>query len=183
MAIRNIRVDGDDILRKVCKPVTKMNERTLTLIDDMFDTMYESNGVGLAAPQVGVLKRIVVIDVMDDNPLVLINPEIIEADGEQIGEEGCLSLPGLSGEVTRPAHVVCKALNEDMEEFTVEGEGLLARCICHELDHLDGKLYKDIVHEGTLHRVDLPPVDDEAENDEDADDEADAESDADSKAE
>ena len=168
MAIRNIRVDGDEILRKVCKPVTKMNERTLTLIDDMFDTMYESNGVGLAAPQVGVLKRIVVIDVMDDNPLVLINPEIIESDGEQVGEEGCLSLPGLSGEVTRPAHVVCKALDENMEEFTVEGEGLLARCICHELDHLDGKLYKDIVREGTLHRVDLPMPSDE--DDEELDD-------------
>ncbi|HCA21339.1 MAG TPA: peptide deformylase [Lachnospiraceae bacterium] len=171
MAIRNIRVDGDEVLRKVCKPVTKMNDRTLMLIDDMFDTMYESNGVGLAAPQVGILKRIVVIDVMDDNPLVLINPEIIEADGEQTGEEGCLSLPGLSGEVTRPAHVICKALDENMEEFTVEAEGLLARCICHELDHLDGKLYKDIVHEGTLHRVEIPPVtDEEEEADEDASD-------------
>ncbi len=171
MAIRNIRVDGDEVLRKVCKPVIKMNDRTLMLIDDMFDTMYESNGVGLAAPQVGILKRIVVIDVMDDNPLVLINPEIIEADGEQTGEEGCLSLPGLSGEVTRPAHVICKALDENMEEFTVEAEGLLARCICHELDHLDGKLYKDIVHEGTLHRVDIPPVtDEEEETDEDASD-------------
>ena len=161
MAIRNIRVDGDDILRKVCKPVTKMNDRTLVLIDDMFDTMYESNGVGLAAPQVGILKRIVVIDVMDDNPLVLINPEIIEADGEQVGEEGCLSLPGLSGEVARPAHVVCKALDENMEEYTIEAEGLLARCICHELDHLDGILYKDKVTEGTLHRIDIPPVEDE----------------------
>lgn len=164
MAIRNIRLDGDEILRKKCKPVTKMTERTLTLIDDMFDTMYESNGVGLAAPQVGVLKRIVVIDVMDDNPLVLINPEIIEADGEQIGEEGCLSLPGLSGEVARPAHVVCKALNEDMEEYTIEGEGLLARCICHELDHLDGVLYKDKVTEGSLHRIDLPPAEDDEED-------------------
>ena len=94
MAIRNIRLDGDDILRKTCRPVTKMDDRTLTLIDDMFDTMYEANGVGLAAPQVGILKRIVVIDVCDDNPLCLINPEIIEADGEQTGEEGCLSLPG-----------------------------------------------------------------------------------------
>ncbi len=180
MAIRNIRVDGDEILRKVCKPVTKMNARTLMLIDDMFDTMYESNGVGLAAPQVGVLKRIVVIDVMDDNPLVLINPEIIESDGEQTGEEGCLSLPGLSGEVTRPMHVICKALNENMEEITVEGEGLLARCICHELDHLDGKLYKDIVHEGTLHRVDLPPIIDEDEAEE-TDEEAAAEADTDSE--
>ena len=150
MAIRNIRLDGDDILRKTCRPVTKMDDRTLTLIDDMFDTMYEANGVGLAAPQVGILKRIVVIDVCDDNPLCLINPEIIEADGEQTGEEGCLSLPGKF--VTRPMHVVCKAYDENMEEFTVEGEGLLARAICHELDHLDGKLYKDLVVDG-LHEV------------------------------
>ena len=152
MAIRNIRLDGDDILRKTCRPVTKMDDRTLTLIDDMFDTMYEANGVGLAAPQVGILKRIVVIDVCDDNPLCLINPEIIEADGEQTGEEGCLSLPGTLGTVTRPMHVVCKAYDENMEEFTVEGEGLLARAICHELDHLDGKLYKDLVVDG-LHEV------------------------------
>ena len=145
MAIRNIRLDGDDILRKTCRPVTKMDDRTLTLIDDMFDTMYEANGVGLAAPQV-------VIDVCDDNPLCLINPEIIEADGEQTGEEGCLSLPGKFGTVTRPMHVVCKAYDENMEEFTVEGEGLLARAICHELDHLDGKLYKDLVVDG-LHEV------------------------------
>ena len=152
MAIRNIRLDGDDILRKTCRPVTKMDDRTLTLIDDMFDTMYEANGVGLAAPQVGILKRIVVIDVCDDNPLCLINPEIIEADGEQTGEEGCLSLPGKFGTVTRPMYVVCKAYDENMEEFTVEGEGLLARAICHELDHLDGKLYKDLVVDG-LHEV------------------------------
>ena len=152
MAIRNIRLDGDDILRKTCRSVTKMDDRTLTLIDDMFDTMYEANGVGLAAPQVGILKRIVVIDVCDDNPLCRINPEIIEADGEQTGEEGCLSLPGKFGTVTRPMHVVCKALDENMEEITVEGEGLLARAICHELDHLDGKLYKDLVVDG-LHEV------------------------------
>ncbi|MBO5261032.1 MAG: peptide deformylase [Coprococcus sp.] len=152
MAIRNIRFDGDDILRKVCRPVTKVDDRTLMLIDDMFETMYEANGVGLAAPQVGILKRIVVIDIGDDNPLCLINPEIIEADGEQTGEEGCLSLPGLSGQVTRPMHVVCKAFDENMDEFTVEGEGLLARAICHELDHLDGKLYKDLA-EGPLHDV------------------------------
>ena len=142
MAIRNIREDGDDVLRKVCKPVTKMTERLSQLIDDMFDTMYEANGVGLAAPQVGVLRRIVVIDVMDDNPLVLVNPEIVEQDGEQIGPEGCLSLPGLQGDVARPEHVICKALDRDMNEITVEGEGLLARAICHELDHLDGILYK-----------------------------------------
>ena len=152
MAKRTIRTDGDDVLRKVCKPVKSMTARTEELIDDMFETMYDSNGVGLAAPQVGVLKRIVVIDVMDGNPLVLINPEIIETEGEQTGPEGCLSLPGLEGEVTRPERVVCKALDRNMDEITVEGEGLLARCICHELDHLDGILYKDKVNDG-LHMV------------------------------
>ena len=106
MAIRNIREDGDEVLRKVCKPVTKMTDRLSQLIDDMFETMYEANGVGLAAPQVGVLRRIVVIDTMEDNPLVLVNPEIIEEDGEQTGPEGCLSLPGLQGDVTRPQHVI-----------------------------------------------------------------------------
>lgn len=155
MAIRNIREDGDDILRKVCKPVEKMTPRIATLIEDMFETMYEANGVGLAAPQVGILKRIVVIDVCDGEAYCLINPEIIEADGEQTGEEGCLSLPGLSGQVTRPNHVVCKALNENMEEIIVEGTELLARAICHELDHLDGVLYKDKVEDG-LHRLEPP---------------------------
>ena len=148
MAIRNIRYDGDDILRKVCRPVEKMDDRTLTLIDDMFDTMYEANGVGLAAPQVGIVKRIVVIDIGDKNPLTLINPEIIETSGEQTGDEGCLSLPGKVGQVTRPMHVVCKALDRDMNEITVTGEGLLARAICHETDHLDGILYKDKVEDG-----------------------------------
>ena len=160
MAIRNIREDGDEVLRKVCKPVEVMTERLSTLIDDMFETMYEANGVGLAAPQVGVLRRIVVIDVMDDNPLVLVNPEIIEKDGEQIGPEGCLSLPGLQGDVARPEHVVCKALDRDMKEITVEGEGLLARAICHELDHLDGILYKDLAIDG-LYKVE--PIDPEEE--------------------
>lgn len=144
MAIRQIRFDGDDILRKKCKEVKEMTDRTLTLIDDMFDTMYEANGVGLAAPQVGILKRIVVIDVDYENPYVLINPVIIERDGEQTGDEGCLSLPGKVATVTRPNHVICKCLNEDMEEIEIEGEGLLARAICHELDHLDGILYKDV---------------------------------------
>ncbi|MBQ7707251.1 MAG: peptide deformylase [Lachnospiraceae bacterium] len=159
MAIRNIRTDGDDILRKKCKPVEKMTDRLSTLIDDMFDTMYDANGVGLAAPQVGILKRIVVIDVMDGNPLTLINPVIVEADGEQEGEEGCLSLPGLSGNVKRPNHVVCKALDRDMNEITVEGEELLARAICHELDHLEGILYKDLATDG-LHSIDAPPAED-----------------------
>lgn len=157
MAIRNIRLDGDDVLRKVCKPVEKMTPRIQTLIEDMFETMYETNGVGLAAPQVGILKRIVVIDVCDGDAYVLINPVIVEADGEQVGDEGCLSLPGLVGTVARPNHVVCKALDENMNEITVEGEGLLARAICHELDHLDGILYKDKAQDG-LYRVE--PSDD-----------------------
>ena len=170
MAIRNIREDGDEILRKVCKPVEKMTERLSTLIDDMFDTMYEANGVGLAAPQVGVLRRIVVIDVMDDNPLVLVNPEIVEQDGEQIGPEGCLSLPGLQGDVARPEHVICKALDRDMNEITVEGEGLLARAICHELDHLDGILYKDLAIDG-LYKVEPINPDEMEEYEEDEEDE------------
>ena len=155
MAIRKIRVDGDDVLRKNCKPIEKMTSRISTLIDDMFDSMYAANGVGLAAPQVGILKRVVVIDVCDDNPLCLINPEIIKCEGEQEGDEGCLSLPGLVGTVKRPNKVVCKALDRDMKEITVEGEGLLARAICHELDHLDGVLYKDRAIDG-LYRVDQP---------------------------
>ncbi len=144
MAIRQIRYDGDDILRKKCKEVKEMTERTKILIDDMLETMYDADGVGLAAPQVGVLKRIVVIDVDYENPYVLINPVIVEKDGEQTGDEGCLSLPGKVATVTRPNHVICKCLNENMEEVTIEGEGLLARAICHELDHLEGILYKDV---------------------------------------
>ncbi len=156
MAIRQIRFEGDEILRKKCKEVKVMNDRTLELIDDMFETMYEANGVGLAAPQVGILKRIVVIDIDDGNPLVLINPVIEEMDGEQIGEEGCLSLPGECATVKRPNHVVCRALNEDMEEFVVEGTELLARAICHEVEHLDGILYIDRMEPGTRHRNDQP---------------------------
>lgn len=147
MALRQIRFDGDDVLRKKCKEVKEMTERTEILIDDMFETMYEANGVGLAAPQVGILKRLVVIDVDYENPYVLINPVIIERDGEQVGDEGCLSLPGKVAQVTRPNHVICRCLNENMEEVEIEGEGLLARAICHELDHLDGVLYKDVADE------------------------------------
>lgn len=139
------------MLTKQCKEVTKMTLRTKILIQDMLDTMYEALGVGLAAPQVGVLKRIVVIDV-GEGPLILINPEILEASGEQTGEEGCLSVPGKSGQVTRPDYVKVKALNEDMEEIELEGTGLLARAFCHEIDHLDGKMYVDLV-EGELHDV------------------------------
>lgn len=152
MALRQIRYDGDEVLRKTCKEVKDMNERTLTLIDDMFETMYDANGVGLAAPQVGILKRIVVIDVDYETPLVLINPVIVERDGEQTGDEGCLSLPGKVATVTRPNHVICRCLNENMEEIEIEGEGLLARAICHELDHLEGILYKDVA-DGPLRMV------------------------------
>ena len=151
MAIREIREIGDDILNKPCKKVTKMTMRTQILIDDMLDTMYEKMGVGLAASQVGILKQIVVIDV-GEGPIVLINPEIIETSGEQTGEEGCLSVPGKWGIVTRPERVKVRALDENMEPFEMEGEGLLARAFCHEIDHLDGKMYTDLV-EGELHRT------------------------------
>lgn len=151
MAIRKIRELGDDILTKPCKEVTKMTLRTKILIEDMFDTMYEAMGVGLAAPQVGILKRIVVVDVFE-HPLVLINPEILETSGEQTGDEGCLSVPGKAGTVTRPNYVKLKALNENMEEVIYEAEGLEARAFCHEVDHLSGKMYVDLV-EGELHDV------------------------------
>ena len=151
MATRKIREIGDEVLTKPCKEVTKITLRTKVLINDMLDTMYEALGVGLAAPQVGVLKRIVVIDV-GEGPIVLINPEIIETSGEQSGEEGCLSVPGKSGMVTRPDYVKVRALNEDMEKIELEGEGLLARAFCHEIDHLDGKMYVDLV-KGELHDV------------------------------
>ena len=147
MALRQIRTVGDPCLTKVCKEVEEVNERTLTLIDDMLDTMYEAEGVGLAAPQVGVLKRIVVIDV-GEGPIVMINPEILETSGSQTGSEGCLS-PGKSGTVTRPDYVKAKAYDEEMNEYVIEGEELLARAICHELAHLDGHLYTELV-EGEL---------------------------------
>ena len=149
MAVRQIRVMGDEILTKKCKPVKEMTERNLELIEDMFETMYQANGVGLAAPQVGILKRIVTIDVEDGNQYVLINPEIVLEEGEQTGYEGCLSVPGRSGIVTRPNHVKVKAFNEKMEPYELEGEGLLARAICHECAHLDGQLYVELV-EGEL---------------------------------
>ncbi len=154
MAIRKIRFEGDEVLRKKSKEVKEVNEKTLELIDDMFDTMYDSYGVGLAAPQIGILKRIVVIDVTGEDPIVLINPEIIEKSGSQTGEEGCLSLPGKSAIVTRPDYVKCKAFNEAMEPIVIEGEGLLARAICHETDHLDGILYRDIA-DGPVHDVEM----------------------------
>ena len=147
MAIRNIRKMGDEVLRKPSKEIKEMTSRTMLLIEDMFDTMYEAYGVGLAAPQVGILKRLVVIDTYEGQPLVLINPKIVEKDGEQIVDEGCLSLPGKVAVVKRPNHVVCEALDQDMNPIRVEGEGLLARAICHELDHLDGVLYPDVAEE------------------------------------
>ena len=151
MAIREIRVKGDDVLTKVCKEVTKMTPRTEELIEDMIETMYEANGVGLAAPQVGVLKRIVVIDV-GEGLIVMINPVILETSGSQTGDEGCLSVPGKAGQVTRPNYVRASFLNEDMDECIIEGEELLARAICHEVEHLDGHLYTEKV-EGALHDV------------------------------
>ena len=145
MAIREIRTMGDDVLTKVCKEVTTMTPRTRVLIEDMIDTMYEAMGVGLAAPQVGILKRIVVIDV-GEGPMVLINPVILETSGEQTGSEGCLSVPGKAGEVTRPNYVKVRALDENMEEVIYEGTELLARAFCHEIDHLDGHLYVEKVN-------------------------------------
>ena len=163
MALRKIREIGDPILNKTCKEVKAITDRTKDLIDDMFETMYEAQGVGLAAPQVGILKRIVVIDCGDD-PLLLINPEVLETSGEQTGQEGCLSVPGKAGIVTRPNYAKVKAYNEDMEEFIVEGEELLARALLHEIDHLDGHLYVEKV-EGDLMDV-VPDDEDEMEEEE-----------------
>ena len=151
MALRKIRTEGDPVLTKVSRPVTEMTPKLRTLIFDMLDTMYEEMGVGLAAPQVGILKRVVTIDV-GDGPMVLINPEILETSGEQTGDEGCLSVPGMARQVTRPNYVKVKALDENMEEVVYEGTELLARAFCHEIDHLDGKMYTELV-EGELHRT------------------------------
>lgn len=155
MAVREVREMGDPILNKVCKEVKELNERTLELIDDMFDTMYETNGVGLAAPQVGILKRIVVIDTTGEDPVLMINPRIIETSGEQSGWEGCLSVPGKYGMVTRPNYVKAVAYNENMEEFIIEGTELMARAICHELEHLDGHLYTERVEGELVNAEDL----------------------------
>lgn len=147
MAIRNIREIGDSVLYKVCKEVKEVDHKIKVLIEDMLETMYHAEGVGLAAPQVGILKRVVVIDVSPegDDPIVLINPVILETDGEQIGDEGCLSVPGKVGTVARPNYVKVKAYNEKMEEYEIEGTELLARALCHEIDHLNGELYVDKV--------------------------------------
>lgn len=144
MAILNILKEGDETLKKISRPVTEITDRTKTLLDDMAQTMRRANGVGLAAPQVGVLRRIVVIEVEEGELIELINPEIIKTMGEQTGPEGCLSVPGKQGTVTRPSYVKVRALDRNGVMREYEGEGLLARCFCHEIDHLDGKLYTSI---------------------------------------
>ncbi len=162
MAIRTIREIGDDILTKKCKVVKEMTPRLQTLIDDMFETMAAAQGVGLAAPQVGILKRICVIDDYEhEQKYVLINPEITETEGEQIGQEGCLSVPGKAGDVKRPMKVTVEAFDREMKKFTLTGEGLLARAICHETDHLDGELYVDKTIDG-IYDV-MPPEEEEEE--------------------
>lgn len=151
MALRTIRIQGDPVLEKKCREVAEITPKLAELIEDMIETMYEANGVGLAAPQVGILKRIVVIDV-GEGPIVMVNPVILETSGEQTGDEGCLSLPGKAGTVTRPSYVKARAFDENMQEFEIEGTELLARAICHELDHLEGHMYTERV-EGPLHDV------------------------------
>lgn len=151
MAIRKIRQLGDDILRKKCREVPEMTPKLRELVEDMYDTMYEAEGVGLAAPQVGILKRIVVIDV-DGTPYTMVNPRILETRDTQTGSEGCLSVPGKAGVVTRPAYVKAEAWDENMEHYVVEAEDYLARAICHELDHLEGVVYVDKV-EGDIYDV------------------------------
>ena len=161
MAIRTIRTQGDPILNKPCREVKEMTPRLQELAQDMIETMYEANGVGLAAPQVGILRRIAVIDV-GDGPVVFVNPKIVWSEGEQAGDEGCLSVPGLCGLVRRPMRVRTEAYDINMQPFTVEGEGLFARAMCHEFDHLDGHLYTELV-EGDLHDMNAEPDDDEDE--------------------
>ncbi len=154
MALRQIRVQGDEILGKKCKPVKEMTEKNKELIEDMLETMYDADGVGLAAPQVGILKKIAVVDVSEEgnSPIILINPEIIHTEGEQRGSEGCLSVPDMVGIVTRPNKVRVRAQNEKMETVEIEGEELLARALIHEIEHLDGHLYVERV-EGRLYTV------------------------------
>ena len=155
MAIRNIREIGDPVLNKNCKEVKEINRGTLELIDDMFETMYEADGVGLAAPQVGILKRIAVVDVTGEDPILMINPVILETRGQQSGYEGCLSVPGKSGLVTRPDYVKIQAYNEEMELYELEGTEMLARAICHEIEHLEGHLYVERVEGGLVNTEDL----------------------------
>ena len=161
MALRQIRTLGDPVLEKKCREVKEMTPRLKELVRDMLDTMYDQEGVGLAAPQVGVLRRIVVIDV-GEGPMVLVNPQILETEGEQEGSEGCLSVPGKAGNVKRPARVKVSALNEEMQPVEVEGEELLARALCHELDHLEGVMYVTKV-DGDLYDVSEEEEEEEAE--------------------
>ena len=146
MAVRTIVKDGDEVLRKVCRPVEKFDEKLSDLIDDMLETMYKANGVGLAAPQIGILKRIAVIDI-GEGPHEFISPRIIDASGEQPDTEGCLSCPGVWGTVSRPNFVTVEAYDKNGDRFILSASELFARAICHELDHLDGKLFKDFVIE------------------------------------
>lgn len=155
MATRKVREIGDPVLTKKSREVTEITPRIKELIDDMFETLYEENGVGLAAPQVGILKRIVVIDTTGEDPLLLINPKILETSGEQEGYEGCLSVPGKTGHVRRPNYVKALAYDENLKPFEVEGTELLARAICHELDHLEGHLYVEKVEGPLLNTEDL----------------------------
>lgn len=165
MALRTIREYGDDVLTRPCKEIKEVTPRIRELVEDMLETMYDANGVGLAAPQVGILKRLVVIDVSPeaDDPIIMINPVILETDGEQTGYEGCLSLPGKSGIVTRPNYVKAKAFDLDMNEYIIEGEELLARAICHELDHLDGHMYVEKVEGELVNNEDLVADDEDEE--------------------
>ncbi len=157
MALRQVRIMGDPVLEKKCREVKEVTPKIRELIEDMLDTMYEAQGVGLAAPQVGVLRRIVVIDV-GEGPYVMINPVIEATEGSQTGSEGCLSLPGQAGTVTRPNYVKVRAFDENMDEFVLEGTELLARAICHECDHLEGIMYVSKV-EGDLYDTDPDLID------------------------
>lgn len=143
MALRNLRYEGDELLRKKSKEVSVVDDKIRTLLDDLVDTMYANDGVGLAAPQVGILKRAVVIDVDDDNVYKMVNPKIIKKSGEQVGQEGCLSVPETKGIVKRPMNVTVEYTDENGNQVTLEAEELLARAICHEIDHLDGILFVD----------------------------------------
>ena len=163
MALRQIRIEGDPVLNKVCKEVKEITPRVKELIEDMLDTMYEANGVGLAAPQVGILKRIIVIDVTGEDPYVIINPKVIEKSGEQTGYEGCLSIPGKSGIVTRPNYAKICYKDENFEDRVLEGTELLARAICHEMDHLDGHLYTELVEGDLVNMEDIQQEEEEQE--------------------
>ncbi len=155
MAVRKVRLEDDEILRKKCRTVEVIDDKIKELVEDMIETMHAQDGVGLAAPQVGILKRVVVIDLYDGKgPYVLINPEIIKEKGEQEVDEGCLSFPNKFAKVIRPKEVIVKALDENGKEITMEGKDLLAQALCHEIDHLDGKLFVDIMEEGTLEYLD-----------------------------